>query len=187
MTAAASIRLKLNDPSRASDLHAYFRRHDALAVYNENGTLDVHPPKPFSDRDEERALVRFDLWVLETDRRRTGRAHRVAAVSQRHRRRERVLQALERALRASTARRRSAILSRKHSLPTRSIQVSLGSRGRWVAARGQSGAGDTIVRRGRPRATSASLRRSLAPVGPAEKASCRLSAQLRQPQSAAGG
>jgi hypothetical protein len=35
-------RIRLPDPSRASDLRVYFRRLDALAIDNENGTLDVH-------------------------------------------------------------------------------------------------------------------------------------------------
>ncbi len=65
MTAASSIRIKLSDAGRASDLRAYFRRHDALAIDNENGTLDVHLLKPFSDRDDERALVRSYLRVWE--------------------------------------------------------------------------------------------------------------------------
>jgi hypothetical protein len=55
MTAASSIRIKLSDPGRASDLRAYFRRHDALVIDNEDGTLDVHLLKPFSDRDDEPA------------------------------------------------------------------------------------------------------------------------------------
>jgi hypothetical protein len=65
MTAASSIRIKLSDPGRASDLRAYFRRHDAIVIDNENGTLDVHLLKPFSDRDDERALVRSYLRVWE--------------------------------------------------------------------------------------------------------------------------
>jgi len=65
MTAASSIRIRLSDPRRASDLRAYFRRHDALAIDNENGTLDVHLLKPFSDREDERALVRSYLRVWE--------------------------------------------------------------------------------------------------------------------------
>jgi hypothetical protein len=65
MTTAASIRIKLSDPSRVSELRAYFRRHDALAIDNENGTLDVNLLKPFSDRDDERALVRSYLRVWE--------------------------------------------------------------------------------------------------------------------------
>ena len=62
---AASIRIKLSDPSRAADLRAYFRRHDALAIDNDNGTLDVHLLKPFYDREDERALVRSYLRVWE--------------------------------------------------------------------------------------------------------------------------
>ncbi len=46
MTAASSIRFRLTDPGIASDLWAYFRRHDALVIDNENGTLDVHLLKP---------------------------------------------------------------------------------------------------------------------------------------------
>jgi hypothetical protein len=65
MTAASSIRIKLSDPGRASDLWAYFRRHDAIVIDNENGTLDVHLLKPYSDRDDERALVRCYLRVWE--------------------------------------------------------------------------------------------------------------------------
>ena len=65
MMAASSIRIRLSDPGRASDLRAYFRRHDALAIANDNGTLDVHLLKPFSDRDDERALVRSYLQVWE--------------------------------------------------------------------------------------------------------------------------
>ena len=65
MTAASSIRVKLSDPGRASDLRAYFRRHDALVIDNQNGTLDLHLLKPFSDRDDERALVRSYLRVWE--------------------------------------------------------------------------------------------------------------------------
>jgi hypothetical protein len=65
MTAASSIRIRLSDPRRASDLRAYFRRHDALAIDNENGTLDVHLLKPFSDREDERARVRSCLRVWE--------------------------------------------------------------------------------------------------------------------------
>jgi hypothetical protein len=44
-------------------LRAYFRRHNALAIDNEDGTLDVHLLKPFSDREDERALVRSYLRV----------------------------------------------------------------------------------------------------------------------------
>jgi hypothetical protein len=65
MTAASSVRIRLSDPSRASDLRAYFRRHNALAIDNEDGTLDVHLLKPFSDREDERALVRSYLRVWE--------------------------------------------------------------------------------------------------------------------------
>ena len=69
-TAASSIRIKLSDPGPASDLTAYFRRHDALAIDNEDGTLDFHLLKPSSARDDERALVRSYLRVWA----RTGRA-----------------------------------------------------------------------------------------------------------------
>jgi hypothetical protein len=68
MTAASSIRIKLSDPGRASDLRAYFRRHDPLVIDNENGTLDVHLPKPLSDRDDERRPGSLPPAGLGTDR-----------------------------------------------------------------------------------------------------------------------
>jgi hypothetical protein len=62
---SSSIRIGLSNPGRAPDLRAYFRRHDALARDNEDGTLDVHLLKPFSDRDDERAMVRSYLRAWE--------------------------------------------------------------------------------------------------------------------------
>jgi len=58
-------RVKLGDPSRASDLRAYLRRHDALAIDNGNGTLDVHLLKPFSSAEDERGVVGSYLRVWE--------------------------------------------------------------------------------------------------------------------------
>ena len=63
MTAASSLRIRLSDPRRASELRAYFRRHDALAIDNDDGTLDVHLLRPFSSWDDERGLVRSYLLV----------------------------------------------------------------------------------------------------------------------------
>jgi len=64
-TGATSVRITLSDPSYASDLRAYFRRLDAIAVDNDDGPLEVYLLKPFSAPDDERALVRSYLrvWV----------------------------------------------------------------------------------------------------------------------------
>jgi hypothetical protein len=55
--------IKLSDPSRTSDLRAYFRRLDALAVDNRDGTLDLHLLRPASTHDEERDLIRTYLEI----------------------------------------------------------------------------------------------------------------------------
>ncbi len=62
------LRIKLSDPSRASDLRAYFRRLDALAVDNGDGTLDLYLLRPASTRDEERDLIRtyLEIWAKTT-------------------------------------------------------------------------------------------------------------------------
>lgn len=59
------LRIKLSDPSRASDLREYFRRLDALAVDNEDGTLDLYLLRPAAADDEERALIRayLEIWA----------------------------------------------------------------------------------------------------------------------------
>jgi hypothetical protein len=49
---------------------AYLRRHDAFAIENGNGTLDVQLLTPFTDSDDERALLVSYLRVWE----RTGGA-----------------------------------------------------------------------------------------------------------------
>jgi len=56
------LRIKLSDPSRASDLRAYFRRLDALAVDNEEGTLDLYLLRPAAADDEERAPSFAPTW-----------------------------------------------------------------------------------------------------------------------------
>ena len=63
--AASSLRIRLSDPSRASELRAYLRRHEAVAIDNDDGTLDIHLLRPFSSWDDERALVRSYLLVWE--------------------------------------------------------------------------------------------------------------------------
>ena len=59
------LRIKLSDPSRTSDLRAYFRRLDALAVDNRDGTLDLYLLRPASTHDEERDLIRtyLEIWA----------------------------------------------------------------------------------------------------------------------------
>jgi heme-degrading monooxygenase HmoA len=54
-----------SDPGRGPELRAYFRRLDALAAVNEDGTLDVYLLRPVADRDDERALIHSYLqtWV----------------------------------------------------------------------------------------------------------------------------
>ena len=59
------MRIKVSDSSRTAELRAYFRRLDALAVANEDGTLDVYLLRPASAREDERALMRtyLEMWV----------------------------------------------------------------------------------------------------------------------------
>lgn len=59
------LRIKLSDPSRASDLRDDFRRLDALVVENEDGTLDLYLLRPAAADDEERALIRAypEIWA----------------------------------------------------------------------------------------------------------------------------
>jgi hypothetical protein len=65
MTVVSSLRIRLSDPRRASELRAYFRRHDALAIDNEDGTLDVQLLRRFSSWEDERGLLRSYLLVWE--------------------------------------------------------------------------------------------------------------------------
>jgi hypothetical protein len=57
------LRIKLSDPSHVSDLRAYFRRLDALAVDNADGTLDLYLLRAASTHDDERALIRTYLQI----------------------------------------------------------------------------------------------------------------------------
>jgi len=63
------VRIRLSDPSRGPELRAYFRRLDALAAVNEDGTLDVYLLRPVADRDDERALIHSYLqtWASMSD------------------------------------------------------------------------------------------------------------------------